>query len=266
MSDSPSPFDHSAVVGTLRAAGCVFAEDEARLLLTAARSPADLAAMLERRVAGVPLEQVLGWVQFCGLRITVEPGVFVPRRRTEFLAECAATLARSNATDGRSPVVVDLCCGSGAVGAALAATLDRITLYSSDIDPAAVACARRNLPGSPVCEGDLYDPLPDTLRGHVDVLVVNAPYVPTDCIELMPPEARLHESRAALDGGSDGTVVQRRVAAGAPAWLAPDGYLLIETSETQAALTVAAIADVGMVPRVSRRDDLGATVVIAAMQ
>ncbi|MFC9787855.1 putative protein N(5)-glutamine methyltransferase [Rhodococcus sp. NPDC127528] len=264
MSASPSPFDPSAVVGTLRAAGCVFAEDEARLLLATASTPASLAAMLERRVAGLPLEQVLGWAQFCGLRIAVEPGVFVPRRRTEFLAERAAAVARS--TTGRPPVVVDLCCGSGAVGAALAAILDRITLYASDIDPAAVACARRNLPDGRVYEGDLYDALPGTLRGQVDLLVVNAPYVPTDSIELMPPEARLHEPRVALDGGADGADIQRRVAASAPAWLAPDGHLLIETSEKQAPVTVAAMADVGLVPRVARRDDLGATIVIAAMQ
>jgi len=120
--------------------------------------------MVDRRAAGVPLEHVLGWAEFCGLRIAVDPGVFVPRRRTEFLARQAAALARPRA------VVVDLCCGSGAVGAALAAALDRVELYAVDIDPAAVRCARRNLAGAggQVYEGDLYQPLPATLRGRVD--------------------------------------------------------------------------------------------------
>ncbi|WP_459171118.1 class I SAM-dependent methyltransferase, partial [Streptomyces scabiei] len=104
----------SSVVTALRAAGCVFAEDEAELLLATARTADEAAAMVDRRVAGLPLELVLGWAEFAGLRITVEPGVFVPRRRTEFLVERALA-----AVPGAS-VVVDLCCGSGAVGAALA--------------------------------------------------------------------------------------------------------------------------------------------------
>ena len=174
MSASPSPCPRSVVVSRLRAAGCVFAEDEARLLVSAARTPADLAAMVDRRVAGLPLEHVLGWAEFCGLRIAVDPGVFVPRRRTEFLVGQATALARPGA------VVVDLCCGSGAVGAALVAALDRVELYAVDLDPTAVRCARRNVAaaGGQVYEGDLYDPLPATLRGRVDVLVANAPYVP----------------------------------------------------------------------------------------
>src|SRR6266702_3493316 len=107
----------SAVVTRLRAAGCVFAEDEARLLIAAAATPADLTAMVARRVAGLPLEHVLGWAEFCGLRIAIDPGVFVPRRRTELLVRQAAALTRSQ------DVVVDLCCGSGAVGAALVAAV-----------------------------------------------------------------------------------------------------------------------------------------------
>src|SRR5450756_783077 len=171
MSASLSPCPRSVIVTRLRAAGCVFAEDEARLLISAARTRADLAAMVDRRAAGLPLEHVLGWAEFCGLRIAVDPGVFVPRRRTEFLVRQAAALARAR------PVVVDLCCGSGAVGAALVAALDRVELYAVDIHPAAVRCARRNVAaaGGQVYEGDLYEPLPATLRGRVDVLVANAP-------------------------------------------------------------------------------------------
>src|SRR5664280_297407 len=112
MSASLSPCPRSVIVTRLRAAGCVFAEDEARLLISAARTPADLAAMVDRRAAGLPLEHVLGWAEFCGLRIAADPGVFVPRRRTEFLVRQAAALARSPLR------VVRLRCGRGGPWAA----------------------------------------------------------------------------------------------------------------------------------------------------
>ena len=268
MSPSPSSCPRS-VVARLRAAGCVFAEDEARLLLSAARTPAALAAMVDRRTAGAPLEHVLGWAEFCGLRIAVDRGVFVPRRRTEFLARQVAALARHVAAPAGelrgSPhaVVVDLCCGSGAVGAAVLAAVDRVELYAVDIDPAAVRCARRNLSGrGPVYEGDLYEPLPAALRGRVDLVVANAPYVPTGAIGLLPAEARVHEARVALDGGPDGLDVQRRVAAAARQWLAPGGHLLVETSARQVPRTVESFVRDGLVPRVAASEELDATVVI----
>jgi release factor glutamine methyltransferase len=265
MSASSSPSSRSLIVTRLRDAGCVFAEDEARLLVSAARTAADLAAMVDRRAAGQPLEHVLGWAEFAGLRIVVDPGVFVPRRRTEFLVRRAAALVRPRAVVVRPrAVVVDLCCGSGAVGAALVAALDRIELYAVDIDPAAVLCARRNVAaaGGQVYEGDLYEPLPQGLRGRVDVLVANAPYVPTEEVGLLPSEARMHEPRVALDGGVDGLDVQRRVIGAAPLWLAPAGHLLVETSERQAPRTVEAVARSGLIPRVARCDELDAIVVI----
>ncbi|GAA2964108.1 putative protein N(5)-glutamine methyltransferase [Streptomyces enissocaesilis] len=254
MSLSPS-----AIVTRLRVAGCVFAEDEAELLLSTAPDPADLAAMVDRRIAGLPLEHVLGWADFCGRRVTVDPGVFVPRRRTEFLVRQAAALAPPRS------VVVDLCCGSGALGAVLAASLERTELYAADVDPAAVRCARRNVGamGGRVYEGDLYEPLPAaTLRGRVDVLLANVPYVPTEEMELLPPEARIHEARVALDGGADGLDVLRRVTAEAARWLAPGGHLLFETSERQAPRAVETVARDGLVPRVVTSDELYATVVI----
>jgi len=246
------------IVAVLRAAGCVFAEDEARLLVSAARNPGELTALVDRRITGMPLEHVLGWAEFCGLRVAVDPGVFVPRHRTEFLVRRAAALARPQA------VVVDLCCGSGALGAALAAALDRVELYAVDIDPAAVRCASRNLAtvGGQVFEGDLYEPLPVTLRGRVDILVANVPYVPTEEIELLPAEARIHEARLALDGGADGLDVLRRIAAAAPQWLAPGGRLLFETSEHQAPQAVEALAGNGLSARVARSDEHNATVII----
>ena len=260
MPASSSSTSPSAITSRLRAAGCVFAEDEARLLISAAQTPAELAAMVDRRVAGLPLEHVLGWAEFCGLRIAVDPGVFVPRRRTEFLVHQATALTRPGS------VVVDLCCGSGALGAAVAAAQGQIELHAADIDPAAVACARRNVAaaGGHVYEGDLYQPLPATLRGRVDVLLANVPYVPTGEGGLLPAEARDHEARVALDGGADGRDVLRRVATAAPLWLAPGGHLLTETSERQAPAAVEAITRSGLISRVARSGELDALVLIAA--
>jgi len=250
------------VVARLRAGGCVFAEDEAELLTSAASSPAVLDALVARRVAGEPLEQVVGWATFAGLRILVEPGVFVPRLRSEFLVSVAVSLAvPSLAAPG--PVIVDLCCGTGALGLAAATALGDGELHASDLDPAAVACARRNVEpaGGRVYAGDLFAALPGSLRGRVDVLICNAPYVPSSEIEFMPAEAREHEALVALDGGLDGLAVLRRVAAAAPDWLAPGGALLVETSSRQAPTMAAAMAAAGLAADTHADDEYGATVV-----
>ncbi|MFF8831804.1 putative protein N(5)-glutamine methyltransferase [Streptomyces sp. NPDC015131] len=259
MSVTPVSPSLSTTTARLRAAGCVFAEDEAALLHSSARTPAELDGMVEARAAGRPLEHVVGWAEFRGLRYAVDAGVFVPRRRTEFLVDQAELLAPAGA------VVVDLCCGSGALGAALAAGLGGAELYAADIDPAAVRCARRNVTaaGGRVYEGDLFAPLPAGLRGRVDVLLANVPYVPTGEVELLPAEARVHEARVALDGGADGLDVLRRVAAEAPGWLAPGGSLLFETSEHQAAAATEVATAAGLAARVVTCEDLYATVVIA---
>ncbi|GAA3880239.1 putative protein N(5)-glutamine methyltransferase [Streptomyces lacrimifluminis] len=258
-SSGSSSFDSSpvSVVAALRAAGCVFAEDEARLILSAAPGPEELAAMVTRRASGLPLEHVLGWAEFSGLRIAVEHGVFVPRRRTEFLVSEALAQAPD------ASVVVDLCCGSGAVGAALAAVLSGVELHAADIDPVAVRCAHHNVAtyGGHAHQGDLFDALPADLRGRVGILAANVPYVPTEEVGLLPPEARDHEPLVALDGGGDGLDVLRRVVAGAPEWLAPGGCLLVETSERQAPTAVEAFEAAGLVTRLAVSDELYAHVV-----
>ncbi|MGW1095547.1 putative protein N(5)-glutamine methyltransferase [Streptomyces sp. NPDC002455] len=257
MQEFVPPLTFSTLVAELRTAGCVFAEDEAELLLSTAADPAGLAAMLERRVAGLPLEHVLGWAEFCGLRIEVDPGVFVPRRRTEFLVRQAEALAPDRA------VVVDLCCGTGALGTALASSLREVELHAADVEPAAVRCARRNVGArGTVHEGDLFAPLPPSLRGRVDVLLANVPYVPTEDVGLLPAEARIHEPLVALDGGGDGLDVMRRVVAEATDWLAPGGSLLMETSERQAARAEETVGSGGLTARVVVSEELYATVVI----
>jgi release factor glutamine methyltransferase len=257
---------YARIVAELRRAGCVFAEEEARLLIAEASNPRDLAGDVRRRAAGIPLEYILGWAWFAGQRVMVEPGVFVPRRRTELLVhEAAAILEAVGAWQPR--VVLDLCCGSGAVAAALAMRVPGIELHAADIDPVAVSCARRNVEpaGGHVHEGDLFAALPLLLRGRVHVLAVNAPYVPTRAIRTMPPEARLHESRLSLDGGADGLDVHRRVAAAAPEWLGPGGHLLIETSEQQALATASTVSAAGFTVRIVRSEELDATVVVGIL-
>jgi release factor glutamine methyltransferase len=249
------------LVAALRAAGCVYAEDEAVILQEAAGAPGQLEAMLARRMAGHPLEHIVGWAQFHGMRITVASGVFVPRLRTEFLVRQALTVLQSAGATG---VVLDLCCGSGAVGAALAAERGGLDVHAADIDPAAVSCARENLAalgGQAHC-GDLFEALPEELKGTFQVITANAPYVPTGEIAFMPPEARLFEPDAALNGGADGLDIQRRIAADAPVWLRPGGSLLVETSVRQAPASAAAMTARGFSATIFHSDELDGTVVV----
>ena len=273
----------------LRAAGCVFAEDEARLVVEAARTPAELEDLVRRRCSGEPLEHVLGWAEFAGLRIAVGAGVFVPRQRSRLLVRLAVELAAelavdpgaertaglAGADDGgrpravvRAPVVVDLFCGSGAIGASAAAALAArglaCELHAADIDPVATEYARRNLAPweGRVHVGDVFAALPASLRGRIDVLVANAPYVPTAAVAMMPPEARDHEPIAALDGGDDGLALHRRVVAGVGEWLAPGGSLILEASPAQARTTAGLLAGVGLQARTVEDDDLDAAAAV----
>jgi release factor glutamine methyltransferase len=226
------------LVARLRAAGCVFAEEEAALLLEAGGGD-----LVDRRCAGEPLEHLLGWVSFAGLRLAVGPGVFVPRRRTELMAREAVA---------RGPeVFVELCCGAAAVTAAVEAALPGVASWATDLDPVAVSYAARNTRGTTMA-GDLDEALPATLGGRVDVLACNAPYVPSDEVRHLPPEARDHEPRLALDGGSDGLDVIRRAAHCAPRWLRPGGALMVEVSDAQVAAASLAFAGAGLRAEVVR--------------
>ena len=255
-STSPDP----GLVARLRAAGCVFAEDEAALLEAEPVSEQEREAMVVRRVAGEPLELILGWAEFCGLRIRVAPGVFVPRQRSALMVELAV-----RATEHRTTTrVLDLGCGTGALGAAVAARVPDAEVWATDIDPAAVTCAQRNLDkldhrNQRVLLGDLYDPLPHGL--DFDVIVANAPYVPSEEIRNMPPEARDHERHVALDGGADGLDVQRRVIEQAPKRLAPGGVLVIEAGQEQAPVTASLMRAQGLVAEIHHDEGLYATAV-----
>ncbi|WP_279396602.1 putative protein N(5)-glutamine methyltransferase [Curtobacterium sp. VKM Ac-2922] len=251
----------AALAARLRAAGSVFAEDEADLLLDAGDGdPVRLRSLVQRRLRGEPLEVVLGWAAFDGHRIRVTPGVFVPRTRTTVVVDQAARLLH------RYDRVVDLCCGAGAIAVALLERVGALDLVASDIDPDAVAVAAENVGDRGiVVAGDLFAPLPARFRGAVDVIAVNAPYVPTDAVATMPSEARDHEHRVALDGGDDGLDLHRRIALGAEEWLRPGGSVVIEVSAVQADASAAAFRAAGFRTRTEHDDAVDGTCVVASL-
>nr|WP_067497164.1 putative protein N(5)-glutamine methyltransferase [Actinoplanes sp. TFC3] len=245
----------AGAIEQLRVAGCVFAEEEAAVLVEAAGADAGLMqALVARRVGGEPLEQVVGYADFCGVRVKLRPGVFVPRVRSELLVRTAAQKPQI-------ATVIDLCCGSGALGLALRNLRPGIDLYATDSDPAAVACAAENLYSTTVLQGNLFDPLPPNLKA--DILLANVPYVATKHIPFLPAEARDYEPHTALDGGHDGLEIFRAVIEQAGHWLQPGGMLLSEVTEAQTATAVHLIERQGLHPGVHSDEDLGATVVTA---
>lgn len=249
-----------SLVARLRAAGCVFAEEEAATLTSSAGGdPGELERMVARRVAGEPLEVVVGYADFAGLRIPTAPGVFVPRVRTELVARLAAQLAP------QSSIVVDLCCGSGAIAAAVAHARPDIEIWAADIDPGAIALASKTLApfGAKALVSDMDGALPASVRGRVAVLASCPPYVPTGEVALMPPEARDHEPLAALDGGADGVGMQARVFEAALRLLAPDGVCIVETSDHLSDATLAAATAAGLTAHLETEEDIDAVVVVA---
>lgn len=242
----------------LRAAGCVFAEDEARLLGELPEAGGIRDDAVRRRIAGEQLEHVLGWAELAGVRVLVTPGVFVPRRRTEALVAVAADLLTP---DG---VLLEVCCGSGAIARVLAERCGPTRVHASDVDPRAVACAERNLAGrATVSVADVVDGVPLDLRGRVTLLVANVPYVPTGELDLLPRDARDGEPRRTHDGGVDGLDVLRRVLAAAGEWLAPGGAVVSELALGQETAAISAAATAGLLAHVVVDDDEdGAGVVV----
>ena|SRR5699024_4456403 len=267
MSTTPSRH-HTLLIAELRAAGCVFAEEEARLLYESAGNAAELTVMLNQRCQGTPLEHVIGSVRFAGSRVHVDSGVFVPRARSEALVRRVVHHPGHDGapTDDGAPTVIELCCGTGAVALAVSRSLPVRELHAADLDPRAVQCARRNLAGvATVHQGDLFAALPARLAGRVNTVVVNAPYVPTADIDFMPRDARLHEPRTALDGGADGLDLHRRLAAEAPSWLAPGGSLFLEIDAGQVPLTHDILTTNGMQVDIEHSPGFDATVAIGTI-
>ena len=256
--DSPT-----ALAAALATIGCVAPEDEAAALLDLTRDPDALTALVARRADGVPLEVLVGYADFGGVRVRVTPGVFLPRPRSELLARVAVDRARRWAR----PVVADVCCGTGAIAAVVKTAVPSARVVAGDRDPVAVACAATNgaAYGFDVVAGDLCAPLPPALRGRVDVLVANVPHVPTDQLPLMPRDTRRHEPGHAHDGGPDGLDVLRRLAAQARGWLGADGVLLVELSDRQVGAAREALGRLGFAVSL-HRDIEDRTTVVEARQ
>jgi release factor glutamine methyltransferase len=242
--------ERTNVLEALAARGSLEPGAEADALLEAANDGAGpIDRLVARRLEGEPLPWITGWVRFCDVRVHVDPGVFVPRPQTEPLARRAVALLPA---DG---IAVDLCTGSGAIAAVLGAERPGATVIATDVDPIAVACARRN--GVEAFPGDLDEPLPPALRERVDVVTAVVPYVPTEELHLLPRDVIAHEPARALDGGPGGTAVLERAVRAAPRWLRPGGTVLLELGGDQANELSATMADAGLTEIRVHRDDEG---------
>ncbi len=218
--------DRVSLTRTLADAGCIAAREEAdELIQAAAGDPDALDDLISRRTTGEPIAWLTGAVIFCGIRLFVAPGVYVPRWQTEPLARRAVTLLPS------AGVAVDLCTGAGAIAAVLAEAVPTAQVLATELDQNAMRCARRN--GVEVFEGFLDDPLPREFERRVDVLTAVVPYVPTDSLRFLPRDVQAFEPRLALDGGVDGTDLLEEVVRRSARWLSPGGWLLLELGGDQ---------------------------------
>jgi release factor glutamine methyltransferase len=209
--------------------GSVAAEEEARELIASAGGDASAAQTLaDRRLTGEPLAWITGQATFADLSIVVHPGVYVPRWQSLELARRAAARLPDDGT------AIDLCTGSGAIAAAVAAARPGARMVATDSDERAVACARAN--GVEAWQGDLFAPLPATLRAATDVVVSVVPYVPSSELHLLPRDTLAFEHASHYDGGPAGLALLRRVVTEAPAFLRPGGALLLELGGDQADL------------------------------
>jgi release factor glutamine methyltransferase len=204
----------------------VAADDEAHTLLAKARGDATaLERLVQRRLTGEPLGWIIGHAPFDGLDVRVDPGVYVPRcQSTELVHRAVARLPERG-------TAIDLCTGSGALAMATQGARPKARIVGTDIDGRAVTCARAN--GVVTYQGDLFDPLPTSFEGTVDVVVAVVPYVPTAALDFLPPDTLAFESASLYDGGPDGADYLRRVAAEAPRFLRPGAALLLELGGDQ---------------------------------
>jgi release factor glutamine methyltransferase len=261
-------------VDRLRAAGVASPEHDARELLAhvlgTTRSRLALVAEVEtpqarrfeqlvaRRSAREPLQHLVGTAAFRYVEVAVGPGVFVPRPETEALAGWAVDRARERVSEGRGPVVVDLCTGSGAVALSVATEVPEAQVHAVELDDVAHGWAARNLRGSGVDlrQGDMAEAFHD-LDGLVDVVVCNPPYIPLEAYESVEVEARDHDPALALWSGEDGLDAMRVLEGVAARLLRPGGVLGAEHAEVQAASAPAVFASSGRWSDVRDNPDLG---------
>jgi release factor glutamine methyltransferase len=236
------------LIERLARAGCVAAEEEAAELTACAEGDdAVLDGLVTRRLTGEPLAWITGSTVFCGIEIAVAPGVYVPRWQSEDLAR------RAVARFDPSGTAVDLCTGSGALAVVLARAYPAARVLASDLDAAAVACARSN--GVETYHGDLFGPLPVEILNAVDLVTAVVPYVPTPALALLAHDTLVFESPFAYDGGREGIDLLRRVVADSPSYLRRGGALLVELGGGQAELLAADLARHNFVNVVVLRDE-----------
>jgi release factor glutamine methyltransferase len=223
--------ESEALVGHVVGRGRIelFVED---ISLTPAQAR-ELERLVERRLNREPLQYVIGTAGFFGLELVVGPSCLVPRPETEVLVE--AVLVRL----GRNERVVDVGTGSGAIACAILKNRPDAEVMATEISEGAAAYARKNLVAngfdeSVVAVGDLFEPLPDVLRGKIDVIVSNPPYLSTSEIAAAPPEVSGFEPLIATTAGPRGYEVSKRIIDQAPNWLKPGGWLFLETHPGQA--------------------------------
>jgi release factor glutamine methyltransferase len=211
-----------------------------------------IAQVVHQRAKRIPLQHLLGWAAMGTVTLEVGPGVFVPRPETELLLEWGLDVLR----DRPSPVVVDLCTGSGALALAVAAERPDAVVHAVELDLTALAWARRNMASSPVRlhAGDVTDPaLLDELDAQVDLVLCNPPYVPEGTE--VPPEVGEHDPFAAVFAGADGLAVIRHVVTLAARLLRPGGAVGIEHDDTQGEAVPALLATRKVLTRVADHDD-----------
>ena len=219
--------------------------------------------LVRRRAERVPLQYLLGWAALGGITVEVGAGVFVPRPETELLLEWGLGALKDVAHDTGDPLVVDLCTGSGALALALAHERPDATVHAVELDPQALAWARRNVEtratagDRPVVlhKGDVADPaLLADLEGRVSLLVCNPPYVPEGTE--VAPEVAGYDPSVAVFAPGEGLAVIRHVVAAAARLLAPGGSVAIEHDDTQAASVPALLAARRVLTDVEDHQDL----------
>lgn len=237
--------------------------DRLRLVLGPDRVvPAEIercfSGQIERRRAHEPLQHIVGWEEFSGLRLKTAPAALIPRPETELLVEWGLALERA---EGPWRVVVDVGAGTGAIACALAAHAQHLEVLAVERSMGALALAGANIEALGLAQrvrlvaGDLFEPLAG-LVGAVDLVVSNPPYIATSMLSQLPREVSDWEPREALDGGPDGMAVHRRLVAESPRFLRPGGWLLMELGERQAEALSRLMEASGGFDRIQVRKDL----------
>ncbi|MEN8006176.1 MAG: peptide chain release factor N(5)-glutamine methyltransferase [Candidatus Krumholzibacteriota bacterium] len=221
--------------------------------------------LVRRRAQGEPLQQILGETEFYSRVFKVVQGVFIPRPETERLVEEAVALLAPPDRRLLAPVAVEIGCGTGIIGISLALEVPRLSVYATDINPAAIQLAKHNAhtlgaeARVQVLPGNRFDPLPAHLKGQVDLVVSNPPYVRAADIPGLATEVSEHDPAEALDGGEDGLVFYRALASAVGGWLRPGGHVAVEIGDDQGQdvediLTASGLEDIRVIRDYADRD------------